>query len=44
LAAAANAPFIAELPGIVFVAGERIRVRLNVGITGSAQASLFTFV
>jgi len=43
LAAGANDPFSVELPGINFAASERIRVRLNAGVTGSVQASLFTF-
>jgi hypothetical protein len=31
------------LPGITTASGERIRVRLNVGVTGSLQASVFAF-
>jgi len=32
-----------ELPGISVAANERIRLRLNVGVVGSLQASVFTF-
>jgi len=32
------------LPGIIFAASERIRLRLNAAVTGSLQASVFTFL
>ena len=32
-----------HLPGIVFAANERIRVRLNAAVVGSLQASVFVF-
>ena len=44
LACGANAPYDVDLPGVTFAASERIRIRLNTGVTGSVQASLFTFV
>jgi hypothetical protein len=43
LAAAANAPFSCDMPGINFGSGERLRIRLNAAVTGSVQASLFLF-
>ena len=43
IAAAANTPYDVIFPGVIFASGERIRVRLTAGVTGSVQASLFVF-
>jgi len=43
IAVAANAVEQITLPGVNLAASERIRLRLNVGVTGSVQASVFTF-
>jgi hypothetical protein len=43
LAAAANAPFVLPLDGLTVAAGERLRVRINPAVTGSVQASLYTY-
>jgi hypothetical protein len=42
IAVAANEVLSLDLPGIPFATSERLRVRLNVGITGSCQASILT--
>ncbi len=43
IAITANQLLPMDLPGVVFAANERIRIRLNVGVTGSLQASLLTY-
>jgi len=43
IAIVANQAVEFELPGVTFAASERIRLRLNAAVTGSLQASIFTF-
>ena len=43
IACAAGSVEQVKLPGVSLAANERIRVRLNAAVTGSLQASVFTF-
>jgi hypothetical protein len=42
IACAANDVTMVRLPGLNFALNERLRLRLNVGVTGSVSASIFT--
>jgi hypothetical protein len=43
IACLANGNYDISLPGLSWGASERFRVRLNVGVVGSVQASIFTY-
>lgn len=43
IACAANTVFEMEIPGEAWADQERYRIRLNAGITGSTQASVFLY-
>jgi hypothetical protein len=43
IAIAANEVVSIDLPGVIFVATERVRLRLNAAVVGSLHASIFTF-